>query len=265
MPVIQGLQWTFDTVAADYALLRPGYVPELYDRLLAYQPLSEQSYALEIGIGGGQATLPVLETGCRLTAVEIGAELSALCQQKFAAWPGFSVVNAAFEAAELPEEQFDLVYSASAFHWIPEDVGYPKVLRLLKPGGTFARFANHPFRGKDAPELNAAIDALYETYYAPYHGTSGKPAREYTQAQAQQRADVAARYGFTDIACALFYRTRTFTAATYLALLGTYSDHIALPEAVRAEFFQRIAEVIEAHGGEIHIHDTLDLQLARKP
>ena len=30
MPIIKGLEWTFDTVAAQYEKLRPEYVPELY-------------------------------------------------------------------------------------------------------------------------------------------------------------------------------------------------------------------------------------------
>lgn len=30
MPVIKGLEWTFDTVASTYEKLRPGYVAELY-------------------------------------------------------------------------------------------------------------------------------------------------------------------------------------------------------------------------------------------
>ncbi len=28
MPIIKGLEWTFDTVAAQYEKLRPEYVPE---------------------------------------------------------------------------------------------------------------------------------------------------------------------------------------------------------------------------------------------
>ena len=33
MPVMNGLEWTFDTVAPVYEKLRPGYVEELYQRL----------------------------------------------------------------------------------------------------------------------------------------------------------------------------------------------------------------------------------------
>ena len=47
-------------------------------------------------------------------------------------------------------------------------------------------------------------------------------------------------------------------------LLGTYSDHIAIEEKIRTEFFSKIEDVINRHGGEITIYDTIDLQLARK-
>ena len=73
MPVIKGLEWTFDTATAAYDKFRPGYVAELYGRIFDYVPMGPESQALEIGIGAGQATLPVLQTGCQLTAVEYGA------------------------------------------------------------------------------------------------------------------------------------------------------------------------------------------------
>ena len=88
MPVIQGLGWTFDTVASTYEKLRPGYVEELYEALFAYRPLNEASCAVEVGIGGGQATKPVLDTGCTVTAVEPGENFCALCQMEFSSSSG---------------------------------------------------------------------------------------------------------------------------------------------------------------------------------
>lgn len=55
----------------------------------------------------------------------------------------------------------NLVYSASAFHWVPENIGYPKVFSMLKSGGVFARFANHPYRAKDNLPLSEEIDRIY--------------------------------------------------------------------------------------------------------
>lgn len=256
----QGLQESFDRVAAAYERLRPGYPTPLYQRMFDYMPIGPASNVLEVGIGGGQATLPVLQTGCRLTAVEYGPHLAALCREKFREYPGFSVHIGRFEEAALPPEGYDLIFSASAFHWVPEEVGYPKVFSLLKSGGAFARFANHPFADKGRPALWEEIQALY----ARYMGSTAPPA-EYTEERAWQRAEVAKRYGFVEVDCQLYHRTRTFTAEGYSALLGTYSDHLALEEGKRRAFFEHIEQAIRRHGGEITLYDTIDLQLARKP
>ena len=93
MPIVKGLEWTFNTRAELYDRMRPGYPKELYQDLFAYKPVD----------------------------------------------------------AALEEGAYDLVYSASAFHWIPEEIGYPKVYGMLKPGGAFARFANHPNRDPNHP------------------------------------------------------------------------------------------------------------------
>lgn len=120
--------------------------------------------AVEVGIGGGQATLPILKTGCNVTAIEYGKNFTELCIQKFKEYPNFSVVNMKFEDFDYEKESMDLIYSASAFHWIPEEIGYPKVFRTLKRGGVFARFANHPYKDKDRDELDVAIQKLYAIY-----------------------------------------------------------------------------------------------------
>ena len=157
------------------------------------------------------------------------------------------------------------LYSASAFHWVPEEEGYQKVFRILKSGGAFARFANHPHPDKGRPELTEEIDRLYGEYYNAYHKRSiGKPT-PYSEEAARSRAEIAAKYGFTDIRWAMFYRTRTFTAAEYIRLLGTYSDHIAIDEDTRNRFFGGIEAAINRHGGLFTLYDTIDLQLARKP
>ena len=228
MPVIKGLEWTFDTVATKYEKLRPGYTDDLYRLLFEDIAIDSSSHVVEVGSGGGQATLPILKTGCILKAVECGQKFSKLCEKKFEGYKNFSIITEKFENVSFPNSQYDLVYSASAFHWVPEDIGYSKVYDMLKHGGAFARFANHPY-------------------------------------QAIQRAQIAEKYGFVDIRHAMFYRTRTFSAKEYIELLGTYSDHIAMEEKIRTEFFAKIEETINQYGGTITIYDTIDLQLARKP
>ncbi len=261
MPTIKGLEWTFDTVAATYEKLRPGYVEELYSTLFDYIQIDEYSNVVEVGSGGGQATAPILKTGCQLTAVEYGEQFSELLKEKFKEYKKFSVITGKFEDIEFEESSVDLVFSASAFHWIPEEIGYEKVFSMLKPGGVFARFANHPYRD---PALSKEIDEIYNEYYYKFYQKKPKTIVEYTEENAKERAMIASKYGFTNIKYALFYRERVFSGKEYIQLLGTYSDHIAIEETIRKKFFSKIEETINNHGGTITIYDTIDLQLARK-
>ena len=127
MHIIKGLEWTFNTVASTYEKFRPGYTDELYQMIFDYITLNESCYAIEVGIGGGQATLPFLKTGCHLTAVEYGEDLSRLCKEKFGEYHNFSIITNRFENEPFLDDKYDLVYSASAFHWVPESIGYTKV------------------------------------------------------------------------------------------------------------------------------------------
>ena len=81
MPEIKGLEWTFDSVASAYEKFRPAYPEELYKTIFHYIALDESCDVVEVGIGGGQAALPILKTGCNLTAIECGKEFSKLCRK----------------------------------------------------------------------------------------------------------------------------------------------------------------------------------------
>lgn len=261
MPVQPNLAHTFNTAVDAYDRFRPTYPDALYRDLFSYMttPPAPGMTAVEVGIGTGQATRPILDTGCTVTAIELGDQMADFVRRKYAHYPSFSCINCPFEDVPYTPSSHDLVYSASAFHWIPEEIGYRKVFDMLKPGGVFARFANHPYRDKGRPGLFEAMQKVYAVYMP-----NSKPGDEYSAEQAKTRADIAVRYGFADIEYHLYRRTREFSADDYIALLGTYSDHIAIPETRRSRFFSELHKVITAYGG-ITIYDTIDLQLARKP
>ena len=256
---------TFDAAAVDYDKYRPGYPEELYRSIRDYVDLGPSSELIEVGIGTGQATPPFLDLGCAVTAVEPGERLARTCREKFARRPRFQVIVGRFEEVDLPGDTCDLVYSATAFHWVPEAAGYRRAFAMLKPGGAFARFANHPLRAGDDPGLSATLDEVYARYYYTYYDKVPASPRPYGEEQARATADIAGKYGFVDLRCLLFHRRRTFTAREYRALLGTYSDHAAIEPGVRERFFSAVESAIQDRGGTINIEDTIDLQLARKP
>ena len=234
MASIKGAEWTFDTAVQQYEKMRPEYVPALYEDLFQYKQLDASSHAIEVGIGGGEATLPILKTGCKVTAVEYGSNFAALCRHKFREFPAFSVVTSKFEDFTYENNSCDLIYSATAFHWVPEEIGYQKVFELLKSGGAFARFANHPYKDKGREALHQAIQKVYDIYMP-----NSSEGSEYDEQSAKKLAEIAEKYGFVDISYKLYHRTRTFNAAEYTALLGTYSDHMVIEEEKEKGFFCR--------------------------
>lgn len=251
---------TFEEAAADYEKSRPLYAKTLFEHIFRYKPIDSASKVLEIGIGTGKATLPFLETGCDLSAIEPGEQLAFYAARNYAAYDHFSLHRQTFQEFACPPESFDLIYSATAFHWIPQEYGYRRVYELLKKGGAFARFAYHAGADKERHALTAEIRSLYQAYMDESGG-----AREYGEEDASALAQLAETYGFVDTTYRLFGMTKGFTADAYMELLRTYSDHRKLEQTKRELLFNGIHRAIQKHGGVMTVHYTVDLQLARKP
>lgn len=257
------LRLTFNEVPEEYGRLRPHYPDALSSDLIAYSMLDAAKKALEIGIGAGQATLPFLKTGCALDAVEIGDRLAQYSREKFASYQHFKVLNQDFESALLGDESYDLIYSASAFHWIKPEVGFPKVCRLLKSGGVFAWISVQP-----APSDRHTHDEI-EKVYEEYSRYFGEEKAEFDRTpevlrKQSDRVHAFRQYEFTEIVDKLYYGTRTLNASDYAALCGTYSDHRAIPEADRTPFLQKLEDAVNRCGGEFTFADTFLLCMGKK-
>ena len=118
----------------------------------------------EIGCGTGQATERFLKTGANLLAIEPGEKMASFCTEKFNENENFKIINTTFENAELGESQYDLVFSATAFHWVDEKIGYKKILDILKKNGAVALFWNKPFLNKKDDLLHVEIQKIYKKY-----------------------------------------------------------------------------------------------------
>jgi len=54
----------FDTIPEQFDKFRPRYSQELFDSLIDYAKIGPGKKVLELGPGTGQATEPILNTGC---------------------------------------------------------------------------------------------------------------------------------------------------------------------------------------------------------
>src|SRR5260370_4341963 len=128
----------FDEIAAEYDRRRPTYPDELVDQACRVAGIGSGDHVLEVGCGSGQLTRGLAARGLHVTALEPGKSLIALARQNLEGAGEVEFVNAQFEDALLPREQFQAVFSASAFHWVDPKVSWQKAADVLVPGGTFA-------------------------------------------------------------------------------------------------------------------------------
>lgn len=257
----------FDEIVAQYDRIRPAYPGALFGDILAYTGAGPGAKALEIGAGTGKATTAFLDAGCEVSAVEIGGRMAAFLRRKFEGARGFRVIPVAFEDALLEDNHYDLIYAATAFHWVDADIGCPKAFRCLKQGGTFALFRYHavPAEGDD---LYEAIQAVYERHFTkPYVRPARKTAKEFWQPDEMKKAfgfEDLERYGFVDVSKQLYRAKRAYGASEYVELLQTYSNHRSLPEADREALYAGVYEAVEKHGGQLRVDYTFQLYMGRK-
>ncbi|GHV06081.1 hypothetical protein FACS1894217_04080 [Clostridia bacterium] len=248
----------FDSIPDEFDKWRPRYCEELFADLIDYANLAPGKTALEVGPGTGQATEPILKTGCSYLAVELGENFTAVLKDKYSGYDNFHIANADFETYDFGAERFDLIYSAAAFQWIPEEIGYPKAYDLLKSGGAFAMFMmrpdTRPGGGYTDEPLFSQIQEVYSAYF--------HPATPYT---CHLDYEAREKYGFIDLDCRFYHKTRTYTADEYVALIGTHSDHLSLEEPDKSMFFNGIREVILNAGNSITLYDKITMYLGRKP
>lgn len=249
----------FDSDAANYDKTRPRYCPELFEAVICEAGLTAQSKLLEIGPGTGQATEPFLAQNCSITAVELGEHLAEYLRLKYEDRENLTVWQGDF--LQFPEEeQFDLIYSATAFHWIPREEGFTKVKRLLKPGGTLALFWNHPVigGGTDSSD-NQTVQPVYRKF------GQGSDAKPFDGSSCAAYEESLREAGFVSVRSQLFTSWRILTGDQYVQLMRSYSGHGRMQEEVRLQFEQEMAEAIQNAGDALHIKDIMDLYLAKMP
>lgn len=252
---------TFDEVAAEYDDVRPGYPAALIDDIVRLAALPSPADILEIGCGTGQATKPFAERGDNVVCLDIGAALLAVAQAKFAANQHISFHHAAFEDWHADGCTFDLVMSATAFHWVAPDVGYPKAAALLNNTGSLAIFANE--HEPLDPAFAAAMYGIEQKIVPDWPDPRNAP--DLRQSIRDTAAAIDATGLFAPVIVRTYPWTQSYPTAEYLRLHNTYSNYRSLNEATRVRLFAAIANLIEQQSAGVYTKRYLAvLYLAHK-
>ena len=245
----------FDTIPEQFDKYRPRYSQELFDAMISYGKIGPGKTVLELGPGTGQASGPVIDTGCDYHAIELGEHLYAKMKEKYSGLPNFSIVNDDFITHDFGEQKFDMIYSAATIQWIPEDVAFGKTFELLKPGGVLAMLYTRDDYRSDNEELYDKIQEIYTQYF--------KPEIEYKQGNFGYTK--APDYGYSEVEKLEFSGKREYTADDFVSYTGTHCTHIVIPEPYKTRFFNGLRQAVLDAGNRIVFKDTYVLYLTRKP
>ena len=249
------LRRIFDTIPDKFDKYRPRYSEALFADLIAYADLGPGKQVLELGPGTGQATEPILRTGCDYLAIELGENLAAKMVENFGQYPNFSIVCDDFITHDFEEQKFDLIYSAATIQWIPEQIAFEKTFSLLKPGGVLAMMLTKSDYRTPNEELYENIQKVYAEHW--------HPVEHYTQ-KGFGYAN-AVDYGYIGFERREYHGRRVMSADEYVAFSGTHCDHIDIREPHKTFFFEGLREAVLAAGDRIVFEDTYVLMLVRKP
>ncbi len=245
------LRSTFDRAASLYDEVRPGYPERLFDDVVALSGIPSGGRVIEVGCGTGQATLPLARRGYEILCVELGENLAAGARDNLTAHPRVEVLTGDFETIPLPEGAFDLLVSATAFHWLDPAVAYPKAARVLKPGGTLALFWKERVRTDADGGFFAAAQEVYARE-APeiWDGSYANPPEP--KDLPDRTGEIEGSGLFGPVVRRSYPWEQAYDAPGYLRVLDTYSGHIALAERSRSRLYDGISRLIrDGYGGRI--------------
>ena len=247
----------FDTIPELFDRYRPRYSRELFEFLIAQTDLGPGKKVLELGPGTGQATDPILDTGCDYLGIELGGRLCEKMKMKYGSRSNFSIVNDDFITHDFGGESFDLIYSAATIQWIPEETAFSKTFSLLKPGGTLAMMLTRSDYRTPDEALYARIQKVYDEFF--------RPEVRYRNMHPPFTYSNAPKYGYAGFEERCFYGKRVFSADEYVSFCKTHCDHIVIPEPYKTRFFDGLRKAVLEAGDRIVFEDTYVLYLAKKP
>ena len=256
------LRETFESVAESYDAARPSYPDALVDDLVALARIPPGGRVLEIGPGTGKASVALAARGLALVGVELGERLAAVARRNLAGFPRAEIVVADFETWEPEQAEFDAVTAFTALHWIAPEVRYSKSARLLRSGGALAVVQTVHVMPPGGDPFFAEVWEDYDAV-APGENHGPPPALE-------DVADLGDEIEATGLFAEGAVRRRLWqveqTPDDYIAVLGTYSNNLALSPEQRDELFARIrARIRSGPRGSVTQTFLLTLNVARKP
>jgi SAM-dependent methyltransferase len=259
-PDRERLRVTFGSVAEQYDRARPSYPAAIFDDLAEIAGLEPGARIVEVGPGTGKATVELVRRGYVVTGVELSPDLADVARRNA---PGAEIVVAEFEQWQPETAGFDAIVATAAYHWIAPDHRYTKPLAVLKPGGALAVVHGQQVLPADGDSLWAEVQEDYDAV-VPHPDNAPPPRPE--DVPHEWTDEFCSAGVFDGVEERRHLQRLVYTANEYVALLGTFSQNIALPPEQREELFRRIhARIAARPSGTVTKHYLLLLTVGLTP
>jgi SAM-dependent methyltransferase len=243
-----------------YQRARPEYPPALYERLLEVTGLEPPSRLLEVGCATGKATLPLARLGFCITALEPGPSLAAAARANLNNYD-VEVIETRFEDWDPGGAAFDMVFAATAWHWVDPSVRHAKAAAVLRPGGYLALWgAGHviPYNG------DPFFDEIQEVYDEIGEGLPPGWVTPRPSELADDSQEIEASGYFKVLEVWQYDWETVHNADSYIDLLNTFSGHIAMAPWQRDRLYGEIRRRLAGRqDGRLRRHWGGILQIAR--
>jgi SAM-dependent methyltransferase len=248
----------FASDADRYDRVRPRYPTALFDRVAAFGDLRETARVLEIGPGTGQATPSLVSRGWSVHAIELGAGMADVLRARLG--DRVRVTVGAFEESPIEQGTYDLVFCATAFHWLDPGTRVDRVAEALRAGGTAAVVWTRHVRGGTQAFFEAAQAVYARAGFAD--ADIGLPDETDLQAHDTEFRDHAL---FPTVATAAFPVEIAYDTDSYLQLISTYSETLAARPEQRAVLLEGLRALLDRrfHGRVVKRY-VYSLVLARR-
>lgn len=257
------LRATFDSAAELYHQGRPDYPEQLFDALVEMAELDVGDWLLEIGCASGKATVPLARRGFRIVCVELGADLAAVGRRNLAGFADVEVLQADFETwSPTSGDRFDLVFAATAWHWLDPALRYRRAWELLRPGGHLAFWTATHVVPDDGDPFFVEIQDVYDEI----GDGLPKDAPWLRPGELPDSRDEISRSGlFAEVVVRHFDWEASYDAEEYIRLLDTFSGHIAMETSKRDRLYSEIRErLAQRPDGRLRRHWGTVLHVARR-
>jgi SAM-dependent methyltransferase len=150
----------------DYVRYRPGYPSAALEPLVAACGLGPGATVADLGAGTGIWTARLLDTGCRVMALEPNREMRHAGRQLLGEGDRLDWLAGTAEDTGLADTSIDLVTAAQSFHWFDRRRLRTELGRILKPGGWTAVIWNE--RHKQTTPFLVAYERLLVDWAIDY-------------------------------------------------------------------------------------------------